>query len=66
MKKKQKRSVRGGSLRELLKNRLKALENLKQLYEQNPNIAENVRVANIELVQNDIEALEKILYKTSR
>jgi hypothetical protein len=44
-----------------LKRRIKLLQAAKQHYQQNPALASNVRIANIELVQNDIEALKNIL-----
>ncbi len=43
--------------------RLRQLENTKTLYEQNPNLPQNVRMANIQLVQNDIVAFKKRLKK---
>ncbi|MCX5697357.1 MAG: hypothetical protein NTU54_05265 [Candidatus Omnitrophica bacterium] len=42
---------------------LRMLENTKALYEQNPNLPPNVRMANIQLVQNDIVAFKKKLKK---
>lgn len=59
MKKKPDRVTGKGALRTALKRRLKILENSKQLYEQNPNLLKNVRTANIELIQNEIEFLKK-------
>ena len=44
-----------------LRNRIRALENARQHYEQNPNLRQTLKTANIELVQNDIEALKKLL-----
>jgi len=46
--------------------RLRQLENTKTLYEQNPNLPANVRMANIQLVQNDIAAFKKRLKKRIR
>jgi len=46
--------------------RLRQLENTKTLYEQNQNLPANVRMANIQLVQNDIIALKKRLKKRTR
>ena len=46
--------------------RLRQLENTKALYEQNPNLPANVRMANVQLVQNDIIALKKRLKKRTR
>jgi hypothetical protein len=43
--------------------RLRQLENTKALYEQNYNLPPNVRMANVQLVQNDIIALKKKLKK---
>jgi len=43
--------------------RLRQVENTKTLYEQNPNLPPNVRIANIQLVQNDIAAFKKRLKK---
>jgi len=42
---------------------LRRLESTKILYEQNPNLPQNVRMANAQLVQNDIIALEKKIKK---
>ena len=39
--------------------RLRQLENTKALYEQNPNLPLNVRMANAQLVQNDMIAIQK-------
>lgn len=39
--------------------RLRQLENTKALYEQSPNLPPNVRMANAQLVQNDIIAIQK-------
>ncbi len=47
----------------LLEYRIKSLEIEKQLYEQNPTLMKNIKMANIELIQNDIEALKKTLSK---
>ncbi len=46
--------------------RLRLLENTKTLYEQNPNLPPNVKMANIQLVQNDIVAFKKRLKKRTR
>lgn len=43
--------------------RLRQLENTKMLYEQNYNLLANVRMANVQLVQNDIIALKERLKK---
>ncbi|MBU4419244.1 MAG: hypothetical protein L6404_02225 [Candidatus Omnitrophica bacterium] len=45
---------------------LRQLENTKSLYEQNLNLPSNVRMANIQLVQNDIAAYKKRLKKRTR
>ena len=46
--------------------RLRQLENTKALYEQNPNLPSNVRMANVQLVQNEIVAFKKRLKKRIR
>ena len=43
--------------------RLRQLENTKILYEQNQNLPSNVRMANVQLVQNEIIAFKKKLRK---
>ncbi len=48
---------------DLLWQRLRMLENTEALYEQNPNLPSNVRIANVQLVQNDVSALKKKLKK---
>lgn len=53
-------------LDDILWYRLRRLENIKRLYEQNPNLPANVRMANVQLVQNDIIALKKKLKKRIR
>lgn len=47
-------------------HRLRQLENTRALYEQNPNLPPNVRMANIQLVQNEIVAFKKKLKKRIR
>ncbi len=42
---------------------VRLMENTKTLYEQNPNLPANVKMANIQLVQNDIVAFKKKLKK---
>ncbi|OGX18068.1 MAG: hypothetical protein A3K83_01770 [Omnitrophica WOR_2 bacterium RBG_13_44_8b] len=42
---------------------MRRLENTKALYAQNYNLPQNVRMANVQLVQNDIIALKKRLKK---
>jgi len=44
-----------------LQHRIRLLENAKQHYEQNPTLMKNLKMANIELIQNDIEVLKKTL-----
>ena len=44
-----------------LQYRIRLLENAKQHYEQNPTLIKNLKMANIELIQNDIEVLKKTL-----
>ncbi len=39
--------------------RSRQLHGIKAIYENNPNLPPNVRMANAQLVQNDIIALEK-------
>ena len=48
---------------DLLWHRLRKLENTKALYEQSPNLPLNVRMANVQLVQNDIATFKKKLKK---
>jgi hypothetical protein len=45
----------------LLEHRIRLIEIEKQNYDYNPTLMKNVKMANIVLVQNDIEDLEKIL-----
>jgi hypothetical protein len=58
--KKDKQDVRQGLI-DLLQYRIRLLEMEKQHYEQNPTLMHNLKVANIEITQNDIAALKKIL-----
>lgn len=44
-----------------LRQRIKLLESARQHYGQNPNLMRTLEIANQELVQNDIDALKKIL-----
>ncbi len=48
---------------DLLWFQLRQLENTKTLYEQNTNLPSNVRMANVQLVQNDVAAFKKRLKK---
>ncbi len=48
------------------RHQLRRLENTKILYEQNLNLPVNVRMANDQLVQNDIMALKKKTRKRSK
>jgi hypothetical protein len=48
---------------DLLWHRLKVLASTQAIYEQNLNLPQNVRMANICLVQNDILALEKKIHR---
>jgi hypothetical protein len=48
---------------DLLWFKLRQLENTKALYEQNQNLPPNVRMANVQIVQNDIAAFKKKLKK---
>lgn len=43
--------------------KVRQLENTRALYEQNQNLPANVKMANIQLVQNDIVAFKKRLKK---
>lgn len=63
MKKKKDKKSAGQKLIDSLQNRIKTLEAAKQHYEQNPTLTQNLKMANIELVQNDIETLKNILGK---
>lgn len=58
--KKNKRSIKEGLI-SLLQYRMKVLQSARQNYGQNPNLMKNVRMANIELIQNDIEDLKERL-----
>jgi hypothetical protein len=44
-----------------LMHRIKLLEGARQHYQQNPNLMKTLKIANITLVQNDIEALKELL-----
>jgi len=59
-KKKDKQSVKQ-KLINWLKHRIRLLEIEKQNYEQNPVLMSNVKMANIEIIQNDIVVLKKTL-----
>jgi hypothetical protein len=59
-KKKAKKSVKQ-ELINLLQHRIKLLEIEKQHYGQNPTLMRNLKMANIELIQNDLATLRKIL-----
>jgi len=58
-KKKSKNTKQG--LIDLLRHRLRLLESAKLHYEQNPALMPNLKLANIEIIQNDIEVLKEIL-----
>jgi len=45
---------------------LRRLESTKMFYEQNPNLPSNVRMANAQLVQNNIIAIQKRPKKRKR
>ena len=60
MKKIYKNSLKQG-LVDLLQLRIRSLEIERQLYEQNPNLIRNLKITNIALIQNDIEALKRKL-----
>lgn len=59
-KKKGKRKVKP-DLIDLLRHRIHLLEGAKLHYEQNPTLMPNLKMANIEIIQNDIEVLKEIL-----
>lgn len=46
--------------------RSRQLHGIKAIYENNPNLPANVRMASVQLVQNDIIALEKRLKKRKK
>jgi len=50
---------------DMLRHRIRLLEGAKLHYEQNPMLMPNLKMANIEMIQNDIEALKEILDKIS-
>ncbi len=43
--------------------RMRLLDVERQNYEQNTALTQNIKAANIEIIQNDIEGLKKILRK---
>jgi len=59
-KKKNNKSIKE-ELINLLQHRMKVLQSARQIYEQNPTLMSNVKMANIGLVQNDIEDLKDTL-----
>lgn len=59
-KKKGKRNTRQGLI-DLLGYRIRLLESAKLHYEQNPALMPNLKMVNIEIIQNDIEVLKEIL-----
>ncbi len=61
MKKKKDKQSLGQVLINRLQHRIRLLEIEKQNYEQNPTLMKNVKMANIEIIQNDIAALRKTL-----
>jgi hypothetical protein len=61
MKEKKNKTNLKQELIKLLEHRIRLLEIEKQNYDYNPTLMKNVKMANIVLVQNDIEDLEKIL-----
>lgn len=42
------------------------LENSSQHYQQNPSLAENLKTANITIIQSELEALRELLEKISK
>lgn len=60
IKKKNKKGFREEPI-SLLHLRIMALETERQLYEQNPNLMNNLKMMNIALIQNDILALRNKL-----
>ncbi len=63
MKKKKDKKSTKQKLIDLLQHRIRLLEIEKQNYEQNPTLLNNVKMANIEIIQNDIAALKETLSK---
>lgn len=61
MKKKKDRQSIKQRLIDWLRHRIRLLEIEKQNYEQNPAFMSNIKMANIEIIQNDIAALKKTL-----
>jgi len=59
MAKRQKRDIKH-ELMLLIKRRIRSLGGTKQIYENNPNIPNNVKIANSGLVQNEIESLVEL------
>lgn len=59
-KKKNKKDVKQGLI-DLLKSRVKSLEIQKRLYEQNPVLMKNIKIANTEIIEGDLAVLRKIL-----
>lgn len=55
-----KRNAKPGLI-DLLRHRIRLLEGSKLHYEQNPALMPNIKMANIEIIQNDIEVLKEIL-----
>ena len=61
MRKKREKESAKQKLIDLLRHRITSLEGARQHYEQNPNLMRTFKIANAELVQNDIELLKKLL-----
>ena len=61
MKKKKDRQSLKQRLINWLRYRIRLLEVEKQNYEQNPTLMSNIKMANIEIIQNDKAALKKTL-----
>jgi len=61
MKKKKDKNNTKQELMNLLKYRIKTLQIEQQLYEQNPTLMKNIKIANVELIQGDLATLRKLL-----
>jgi len=61
MKKRKDSKMAKQELIDSLRLRIRSLQNARQHYQQNPNSMSNVRIMNIDLIQNDIELLKKTL-----
>lgn len=66
MRKKTGRKNTEQGLIDLLRHRIRLLEGAKLHYEQNPTLMPNLKMANIEIIQNDIKFLKEILKSKRR